>query len=58
MEDSSKNKKAMNGAKIAVLTICVIILTIIISCIVVLKLMPDSIGAYYIQDIFESIFGS
>ena len=61
MEDSSKkefkHKKALSGVKAVALSICVIVLVILVSCILVLRLMPDSIGAYFIADFFESIGG-
>jgi len=59
---AGKNKTEYNTTAGGVLSLIAqifstIILVIIVCCVVVLKLMPDSIGAYYIQDIFESIFG-
>lgn len=38
-----------------VITILIIILVIVVACIIVLKMMPDSIGAYYIQDFIQTI---
>ena len=38
-----------------VITALVVILVIIVSSIVILKLMPDSVGAYYIRDVIERI---
>ena len=33
----------------------IVILTIVVSCVAVIVIMPHSIGAYYLQDILDSI---
>ena len=50
-------RKEMNPGPVrtALILILTIILVIVISCILVLKLAPNSIGAYYIQDIVALI---
>jgi lipopolysaccharide/colanic/teichoic acid biosynthesis glycosyltransferase len=40
-----------------IITILIIILVIVVACIIVLKMMPDSIGAYYIQDFIDTVQG-
>ena len=59
-KEGSKEKQKSNAKRAAlsvIITILIIILVIVISCIIVLKLMPDSIGAYYIQDFIALVQG-
>ena len=37
----------------ACIIILLVIMTVCIACIIVLRTMPDSIGAYYVRDLIE-----
>ena len=59
---AGKNKyqyKTAAGGVLSLIALIIssIILVISVCIILILKLMPDSIGAYYIMDIIGSIFG-
>jgi len=57
-----KHKFEYNTTAGSVLSLIALILSALILVVLALRLLvvliiPDSIGAYYIQDLFESIFG-
>jgi len=54
-KEPKKQSDAKRTALSIVITILIVILVIVVACIVILKFMPDSIGAYYIQDVIELI---
>ena len=51
----SKKDKPFFVLGIVLVGILIIVFVVVIVSILVLKLMPDSIGALYIQDIVETI---
>ena len=51
---STNTKRIILGIIIALV---VTVLVVVAACIALLKLMPDSIGAYYIRDLIESSHG-
>jgi len=53
--DPKKQSEAKRTALSVVITILTIILVIVVACIIILKLAPDSFGAYYIQDFVKLI---
>ena len=59
---AGKNKyqyKTIAGSVLSAIALIISSIIVVINAclILILKLMPDSIGAYYIMDIIESIFG-
>lgn len=53
-QEKGKSGKYIVLAGILV-SVLIIIFVVVVCCILILKLMPDSIGAYYISDVIESI---
>ena len=56
-EEEKKQKVKRKIGLTILLTILIIILVVVGSCIIVLKTMPDSIGAYYLRDLIEYFSG-
>ena len=51
----NKKKNAASVVAVTFITILIVILTVVVACIVVLKTMPDSIGAFYLRDLIEIV---
>ena len=56
-EKDNRKANAKRQALSVIITILIVVLVLFVTCVIILRFMPGSIGAFYIQDLIEFVQG-